>query len=73
MLTKMNSSVYNFGGAGGTIGVSHISGAESNYSFGRSQGGVGGGLASKISMALSRVVYNKTNSLNDDEDIADLM
>ena len=76
MLTKMNSSLYNFasgGAGGGAVGVSHISGAESNYSFGRSQGGLGGGLASKISMALSRVVYNRANSLNDDEDVVDLM
>lgn len=77
MLTKMNSSIYNFnsggGVGGGAVGVSHVSGAESNYSFDRSQGGIGGGLASKISMALSRVVYNRANSLNDDEDVADLM
>jgi hypothetical protein len=44
MFTKMNSSIYNFGnnntigvgGLTGPVGVSHISGAESNYSFGRS-------------------------------------
>lgn len=76
----MNSSTYNFGSATiggasgfGNTGGNHISGADSNYSFGRSQGGIGGGLASKISMALSRVVYNRNNSLNDDEDVADLI
>ena len=77
MLSKMNSQVYNFGsatvGTGGFGSGNQISGAESNYSFGRSQGTVGGGLASKISMALSRVVYNRNNSLNDDDDVADLI
>ena len=77
VLTKMNSSIYNYGGAGnntaGGMG-NHISGNESFYSYGKSQGTIGGGgLASKISMALSRVVYNRSNSLNDDDDVADLI
>lgn len=64
----MNSSGYNFGGG------NHISGNESFFSYGgKSQGTVGGGLASKISMALSRIVYNRNNSMNDDDDVADLI
>lgn len=68
MLTKMNSSGYNFGGN------NQVSGNESFFSYGgKSVGTVGGGLASKISMALSRVVYNRNNSMNDDEDVAELI
>jgi hypothetical protein len=64
----MNSSLYNFGGG------NQISGNESFFSYGGKSGNtVGGGLASKISMALSRIVYNRGNSMNDDEDVADLI
>lgn len=71
VLSKMNSSVYNFGGNGGG---NQFSGNESFFSYGgKSQGTVGGGLASKISMALSRIVYNRNNSMNDDDDVADLI
>lgn len=34
---------------------------------------IGGGLASKISMAMSRVVCNRNNIENDDEDMQDLI
>lgn len=64
----MNSSHY-----GQATGTHQISSNDSFYSYGGKSGGAGGGLASKISMALSRVVWNRGNSLNDDEDVADLM
>jgi hypothetical protein len=67
----MNSSIYQFGGNQG--GGHHISSNDSFYSYGGKSGGGGGGLASKISMALSRVVWNRANSLNDDDDVTDLI
>lgn len=71
MITKMNSSIYQFGTGGNNL----ISSNDSFYSYGGKSVGTagGGGLASKISMALSRVVWNSKNSLNDDEDVADLI
>lgn len=68
MITKMNSSIYQYGGGG-----HHISSNDSFYSYGGKSGGASGGLASKISMALSRVVWNRNNSLGEDDDVADLM
>lgn len=55
-LTKMNSSLFMGGGGGG------FSGNDSFYSYGGKSGGAGGGLASKISMALSRVVQSRSNA-----------
>jgi hypothetical protein len=68
-LQKMNSSMY-FGGA---LGHSNL-GNDSFFSGGRSVATSGGGLANKISLALSRVVWNITNNLiNDDDEVNDLM
>lgn len=44
------------------------------FSGGKSMMSGGGGFASKISVALSRVIWNKNNGIsNDDEELSDLV
>ena len=61
---NINLNVYN----------NNQNGNDSFFSCGKSVVTTGGGLASKISMAISRVVWNLNNSsMNDDDDVADLI
>jgi hypothetical protein len=59
---------------GAPIGQSSLGNDSFIMSSGRSVGTNGGGLANKISLALSRVVWNRQNNNFDDEDeLADLI